>query len=406
MLSALRKTLSPLLGLFIFTLGSGFFLTLLSLAMYAHKEPPILIGIMTGVFYAGLVCGSLFLEPFIIRVGHIRAFSAFASALAVISLLHGIFYHMPLWLALRFFTGVGTTGIFLVIESWLLSNSTNATRGRIVSLYMITFYASEAFGQLLINFGEPNDLLLYGIVAMLCSLSVIPLSITRSPMPQLTDTSSMKLRTLYKQTTSALFGCFFAGMILSAAYGLFPILYEDIYDDTSQVSIMMFFLILGGMLLQYPVGKCSDLFDRRLMVIIISISAIVASALLMQSMHAYFYALILMTLFGGFATTIYPLCISYACDKLDQKDILAGLRGLLLSYSLGSTVGPFVAPVFMHGTHKTYVFIYFIVIFSLTALLFIYQKLKTESPPHEEPFQMMRHTTAVMNEVDPRSDSE
>ncbi|MDF1678710.1 MAG: MFS transporter [Legionellaceae bacterium] len=405
MLDAIKKAFSPLLGLFIFALCSGFFLTLLSLAMHAHDESPLLIGTMSGVFYAGLVCGSFQLEPFIVRVGHIRAFSAFASGLAVISLLHGIFYHMPLWLLLRFLTGFGTAGIFIVIESWLLANSTDTTRGRIVSLYMITFYASEALGQLLINLGGPNELLLYGVAAMLCSLSIMPLTITRAPIPQLTESTSMKLSTLYKKTTSALFGCFLAGMILSAAYGLFPIVFSEIYHDTSKVSVLMFGLILGGMLLQYPVGKCSDLFDRRLVVIIISICAICASTVLMKNMESYLYALILMTFLGGFATTIYPICISYACDKLDAREILSGIRGLLLAYSLGSTLGPFIAPLFMHGTHEIYLFVYFISTFALTALLFIWQKMRKESPPQEEPFQLMRHTTPVITEGDPRSDT-
>ncbi|MDF1645865.1 MAG: MFS transporter [Legionellaceae bacterium] len=406
MLDAIKKAFSPLLGLFIFALCSGFFLTLLSLAMHAYDEPPLLIGAMTGVFYAGLICGSFQLEPFIIRVGHIRAFAAFASALAVMSLLHGFFYHMPLWLLLRFLTGFGTAGIFIVIESWLLSNSTDTTRGRIVSLYMITFYASEALGQLLINLGGPNDLLLYGVSAMLCSLSVIPLTITRAPIPQLTDSSSMKLRDLFKKTTSALFGCFFAGMILSAAYGLFPILFSETYQDTSKVSYIMFCLIFGGMLLQYPAGKFSDIFDRRLVIIIICLCAVLASLMLMQHIKSYIHALILMTLLGGFATTIYPVCISYACDKLESQEMLSGIRGLLLAYSLGSTIGPFVAPIFMHSTHETYLFFYFILTFAITALLFTWQKIKTASPPQEEPFQIMRHTTPVMTEVDPRSNPE
>jgi MFS family permease len=406
MYDVIKKTVAPLLSLFIFALCSGYFLTLLALAMNAHDEPPLLIGTMTGVFYAGLVCGAFRIEPFIIRVGHIRAFSAFASALAVMSLLHGMFYNMPLWLILRFFTGFGTTAIFVVIESWLLANSTNATRGRIVSLYMIVFYASEALGQLLINLGAPNDLLLYGIAAILCSLSIIPLTITRAPAPQLTDGTAMRLRTLYKKTTSAFFGCFFAGMILSAAYGLFPILLSETYHDISKVSFIMFCLIFGGMLIQYPVGKCSDTFDRRVVVIIISCSAIVISVILMQVIENYIYTLILMSLLGGFATTIYPLCISYACDKLEQKDILSGIRGLLLAYSLGSTVGPFIAPIFMHGTHEIYLFTYFIIIFSITALIFIYQRIKHESAPQEEPFQIMRHTTSVMSEGDSRADSD
>ena len=406
MLNAFKKTFSPLLSLFIFALCSGFFLTLLSLAMHEHNESPILIGTMTAAFYAGLVFGSFKIEPFIIRVGHIRAFSALASALAVMSLLHGMFYNIPLWLVLRFLTGFGTTGIFLVIESWLLSNSTYATRGRVISLYMITFYASEALGQLLINFGEPNDLLLYGIATILCSLSVIPLAITRAPMPQLTDTAPMKLRTLYNKATSAFFGCFFAGMVLSAAYGLLPILFEQIYDDTSHVSIMMFCLIFGGMLLQYPVGKCSDLFDRRLVVIIVSIAAIIASVILMQNMNAHITALVLTLFLGGFATTIYPICISYACDKLDDKDILSGTRGLLLAYSLGSTIGPFVASLFMHSEYETALFIYFIFIFSLTTLLFIVQKIKNPSPPQDEPFQVMRHTSSIITPANPNTASD
>lgn len=405
MYDVIKKTTAPLLSLFIFALCSGYFLTLLALTMNAHDESPLLIGTMTGVFYAGLVCGAFRIEPFIIRVGHIRAFSAFASALAVMSLLHGMFYNMPLWLILRFLTGIGTTAIFVVIESWLLANSTNAIRGRVVSLYMVVFYASEALGQLLINLGAPTDLLLYAIAAILCSLSVIPLTITRAPAPQLTDGEAMRLRTLYKKTTSAFFGCFFAGMILSAAYGLFPIVLSETYQDTTKVSVVMFCLIFGGMLIQYPVGKISDMFDRRLVVIIIACAAILISLILMQTIEYYLYTLVLMTFLGGFATTIYPLCISYACDKLDQKEILSGIRGLLLAYSLGSTVGPFTAPIFMHGKHEVYLFTYFMLIFAVTAFIFIYQKIKHKSAPHDEPFQIMRHTTAVITEGDSRTES-
>ena len=363
-----------------------------------------MIGAMTGIFYAGLVCGSFYIEAFIGRVGHIRTFATFASLLAVISLLHGIFYNMPLWFVLRFITGFGTAGIFVVIESWFLCSSTASMRGRILSLYMITFYAAEALGQLLINLGHADNLLLYAIAAMLCSLSIIPLSMTRDSSPELTEASTMSLATLYKQTTSSVFGCFFAGMILSATYGLFPILFSEIYHDNSNVSVFMFFLIIGGMLLQYPVGKLSDRIDRRLTVIIICFSAIACSILLMFNMKSYYLSLLLITLFGGFATTIYPVCISYACDTLDTKNIVAGIQGLLLSYSIGSTIGPFIAPFFMHDLNETKVFVYFIVTFGLTAVLFAWRKTQKISPPQEEPFQIMRQTTPVMANIDPRAE--
>lgn len=401
---ALKTIMSPLLSLFIFALCSGFFLTFLSLAMHKHDEPPLMIGAMTGVFYAGLVCGSFRIEAFITRVGHIRAFSTFASLLAVISLLHGIFYNMPLWLVLRFITGFGTAGIFVVIESWFLCGTTASIRGRMLSLYMITFYAAEALGQLLINIKTHNALLLYGIAAMLCSLSVIPLAMTRTSTPELTEASNMSLKTLCKKTTSSVFGCFFAGMILSATYALLPILSSEIYHNTSNTSVFMFCFIIGGMLLQYPVGRFSDRLDRRLTVIMICFFAIICSVLLMYAITSYYLALALITLFGGLATTIYPVCISYACDSLDTKNIVAGIQGLLLSYSIGSMIGPFIAPFFMHDLNETNIFVYFIIMFGLTAILFAWRKTQTQSPPQEEPFQVMRQTTPVLANIDPRAE--
>jgi len=136
----------------------------------------------------------------------------------------------------------------------------------------------------------------------------------------------------------------------------------------------------------------------------ICLFAIVCSVLLMYAITSYYLALALITLFGGLATTIYPVCISYACDTLDTKNIIAGIQGLLLSYSIGSMIGPCVAPVFMHDLNKTHIFIYFILMFGLTAVLFAWRKTQKQSPPQEEPFQLMRQTTPVLAHIDPRAE--
>lgn len=404
MLDVIKKATAPLLSLFIFVFGSSFFLTVLSLIMNTNHEAAFLVGSMTGIYYAGLVCGSFKIEKFIVRVGHIRAFSTFASTLAVMTILHGIYYNMPFWLLLRFISGFATAGIFVVIESWLLCSSTALTRGRILSLYMITFYASQAFGQLLIRLGVSDALLTYGIAAMLCSLSVIPLSITYVKMPQFDEPSTMNLKALYQKTKSGLFGCFFAGMILSAIYALFPIVFSNAYHDNAKISLSMFCIIIGGMVLQYPVGKLSDIFDRRLVVMVISTCLIITCFLLALLFNHYITSLALMTLFGGLSFTIYPISISYSCDTLDAKDIVAGIQGLLLSYSIGATLGPFVAPIFMHSLNEKGLFTYFILISTCIVLLFAWRKTQKESPPQEEPFQVMLQTTPVMMEIDPRAE--
>lgn len=404
MFSVIKQTVAPLLSLFIFVLGNGFFSTLLSLNMNMHHEPAILIGAMTGIFYAGLVCGSFKIEHFIIRVGHIRAFSALASALAVISLLHGIFYEMYFWLFLRFIGGIATAGLYVVIESWLMCKSDAFTRGRILSLYMITFYASQAMGQFLINMGTPNELLLYAVTTMLCSLSVIPLSMTYVAMPKIEEPSTMSFNELYSHTASGLFGCFCAGMMLSVIYGLFPILFANSYHDKATVALMMFFLIVGGMALQYPVGKISDIIERRLVLIFICALTILISIGLMFSFQYYWFTVGLITLFGGLTFTIYPVSISYACDALEAKDIVAGIQSLLLAYGIGATIGPFAAPILMHATREGGLFLYFIVINCILIALFVWRKTQNIAQPQDEPFQLMTQTTPVMAELDPRAE--
>ena len=166
----------------------------------------------------------------------------------------------------------------------------------------------------------------------------------------------------------------------------------------------MFCLIMGGMMLQYPVGKLSDIFDRRLVVVIISLLVMLTSLLFMFLFKNYVLSLVLITLFGGFTFTIYPISISYSCDALESKDIVAGIQALLLSYSLGATLGPFVAPIFMHKPNENGLFIYFILVFGCIASVFLWRKTQKESPPQEEPFQIMTQTTPVMSEIDPRAE--
>jgi len=118
----------------------------------------------------------------------------------------------------------------------------------------------------------------------------------------------------------------------------------------------------------------------------------------------YLVSLALVAIFGGLTSTIYPVSISYACDVLEGKDIVAGIQGLLLSYSIGAMLGPFVAPVFMHAFNEKGLFIYFILVSACIVSLFTWRKTQRESPPQEEPFQMMTQTTPIMAEIDPRAE--
>ncbi|VEG91629.1 Uncharacterized MFS-type transporter ycaD [Legionella spiritensis] len=376
MLAYIRITFIPLLSLFIFLLGAGFFSTLLALKMTTNHASTMMIGSMTGVFYAGLVLGSLRVDRFILYLGHIRAYVLFSFLLAVTCLLHGIFYNLELWLFLRFVGGFATAGLFVVIESWLLSVSVPENRGQVLSLYMISLYGAQSFGQFFLNIGDPQTRLLFILASILCLLSVIPLYVTWVVPPKYDEPSTLRLGTIMRQSKAGLLGALSSGMIMGSIYGLMPTYLTHISGSKADVAKYMFAIIFGGMLLQYPIGKLSDRMARRLVLMLICL-ATVTTCLAVMAIHntaspVFFF---LMILLGGLTFTLYPVSVSYACDFLDRRDIVVGTQGLLLAYSIGAMIGPFIAPMFMQALGHTGLFIYFCAVSILVMPFFIPRRI-------------------------------
>ncbi len=405
MFSVIQETLVPLISLFIFVLGNGFFSTLIAYNMTLNGEPALFIGAMTGVMYAGLVLGSFRIEKFITRVGHIRAYSTFSAVIAVISLLHGMFYNVYFWLVLRFIYGFAAAGIYVVIESWLLCKSTPVNRGQVLSIYMVCFYAAQAFGQFFLNLGNTQELFIYAIASMMASLSIIPLAMSHVRTPQIEEPSTLGFRELIQQASSGFIGCFSGGLIMAGIYALMPTFLSGLAFTKQEVAKYMFAVIIGGMLLQYPVGKLSDLFERRLVLIGIAFATIIICLLINLHVRLNGLLFIWLMLFGGLTFTIYPISISHACDSLAQKDIVAGTQGLLLAYSIGAMLGPFIAPLFMQVLGPDGLFAYLATVCVMMIPIFVYRKVTINRPKSEETFQSTVQTTPILAEIDPRGDS-
>ncbi|GAB4391799.1 MAG: MFS transporter [Gammaproteobacteria bacterium] len=408
MLSILKKTYVPLASLFIFVIGSGLFTTLIALRLHADNTNPLLIGSMTTAYYLGLMLGAFRIERFIVRVGHIRAFSAFSSTLAVICILHGIFVEPWLWLLFRLMGGFATAGLLVVIESWLLIAGTINTRGQVLALYMITFYAAQALGQLLLNLASPSDLLLYAIAGMTASLAVIPLAMSRVESPQIDEPSSLNLKKLYHTSPTGVIGSSCAGLLLGALYGLMPIYFSHITNHISEVSWYMATIILGGMLLQYPIGRLSDYVDRRLVLIFVSLATAIVAVMMLSIKSDNWFLAVTSFLFGGLAFTLYPISISHTCDLLDAKDIVSGTQGLVLTYSIGACLGPLLAPIFIHYFMIPGIFFYYVLICVFLAGFFAWRKFQKPATPKaaQEQFVIMPQTTPVVSELDPRSEEQ
>jgi MFS family permease len=97
---------------------------------------------------SGFVLGCLLAPRLVKRIGHVRAFSAFAAGAAIVALLTGLLVDPIAWIVLRALTGFSMAAVFMVIESWLNERSTNDSRGMVFSLYMTITYVAIVAGQM------------------------------------------------------------------------------------------------------------------------------------------------------------------------------------------------------------------------------------------------------------------
>lgn len=404
-----RSVIPPLVSLIIVMLGNGYFTTFTSLRLSAANFPSSIIGLINAFYYAGIMMGSIYVERLIDRIGHIRTFVIMTSVNSFVIVLQGAIIGTFSWSIFRFFMGFCVSGFFIVIESWLLLSTDVKSRGRLLSFYMLTLYLAQGFGQFMLNLSPITSLFPFAITVILSSLSVIPVCMMKGSGPLLLESSITNIFQILKKAPLGPIGCFIAGMILSSFYSLGPIFAKNMGLSVFQISQVMGFTILGGLALQWPIGHLSDIFNRRKVIMGVSICLMLVTLALYYSTH-FHYALLLflMILFGGISFTLYPLSITYTCDHFSEKKIIGITCALLVIYGIGCILGPLVSPFFMAAFGPSGLFLYTSVLCALFTIICLWRVLHAKPLSEEEQsdYLPLPRATSLAFYIDPRTDIE
>lgn len=199
-------------------------------------------GVTGGVlacYSVGFVIGSIDGIGVVNRAGHIRAFASFAALATAAVLLHPLAVNALVWALLRIVVGFSIAGLMLVTESWINSRATAENRGTLLAIYLILFFLAAAAGQFLLGLGDPLQYQLFTIAAVLVVLAVIPISLTRSPAPEIQEGVRLGLVQLWKMSELGLAGAFLAGVLVSAIAAAAPIYAVRSGLAIEQISIFM-----------------------------------------------------------------------------------------------------------------------------------------------------------------------
>ena len=346
-----------LLGAAILLLGNGLLGILLPVRASLENFATTSIGLIASGYSAGFVVGCVVMPHVVQRVGHIRTFAVMAAIAASTVLVMALAVQPLMWIVLRMVSGVAFAGLYMVIESWLNEKASNTNRGQVFASYMVIQLAAITAGQMLLPLGEPAGFGLFAIAAIAITLALVPVGLTTSTAPQPLDTVHLRLGRLYAMSPVGVLGCFFIGLANGAFGGLGAVFATDVGLSRTGVALFMSAALVGGALFQIPFGRLSDRIDRRRVLMLACLLAVLAGSVLSVSGDARDgsgllpgalrqaalspYVLIgAVIVFGGCIYSMYSLCVAHTNDFVDREDFLEASSGLLLTWGLGSAIGP------------------------------------------------------------------
>jgi MFS family permease len=395
-------------GIFLLQAGNSLFGSFLALRMTIEQFPTPIIGFVVTGYPGGFLLGCLFMPRLVRNFGHIRAFAALASLLCCATLAFAVHIDPWYWVSLRMITGFAAAGMFMVGESWLNEKAPTNLRGKVFAVYMISNMTAASASQLVLGAIDPAGLAFFMVAAGLFSVCVIPIALTGASEPALPSVEALGLVGLYRLSPVAVVGSVTAGLINNAVGSIGPVFAKHIGLGNAEVGTFMAMLLLGGMLLQWPVGRFSDRMDRRRVLLLATVGIVLlALAVAVFGSTSRLLLLGLVLAYGGLAYTIYPLCVSHANDHAGRGQVVSVSAGLLLSWAAGSIAGPSLATLAMTRVGPSGLFYYVAGAATLLALFTLWRISRRASLPSEmrERFVAKSPTTPAAAGLDPRAEA-
>jgi MFS family permease len=301
------------------------------------------IGLLMSCYFAGFLAGSQLTPKLIQRVGHIRIFAALSAVASVAILIHALFVNPWVWAVMRLLTGFAFSTIYVVSESWLNQSSNNANRGQILSIYTVILLAGICAGQFMLNLADPAGFTLFILISVMISVAAVPILLSIVPTPPIEETERVTMSHLWYRTRVGVIAIIVSQWVSSMLFGMGAVYATRLGFTIAEVANFMGSMMAGGMILQWPLGKLSDMIDRRWVIGFSCLAGVFVALLISFINEASLWLYGLIFLFGGCSLSLYSIVVAFINDHLRPAEIVPGSGTILLIAGLTSITGPVTA---------------------------------------------------------------
>ncbi len=381
MLQVLSSIWALLVGIVLIMLGNGMHFTLIGLRGGLEGFSATELAVVTSGYFVGFLSGAKNTPSLIRRVGHVRVFAALGSFMSAGLIAFPLLAEPWAWTALRLLIGFCMSGIYVTAESWLNDASTNETRGKVLSAYMIAQTVGIIGAQYLLTLGDATTSVLFIGASILVSISFAPILLTASRTPATELTQPMALKALFVSSPLGTVGMILLGSAYATQSGMGAVFGALICMTKSEIALFVAMLFTGALFFQYPIGWLSDRIDRRQVIFAASAIGAASSFLGWTTGGGLWPLMISAFLVGGITTPLYALLLAHTNDFLKAEEMPAASGGLVFTFGIGAIAGPLVTGWAMEQTSPIAFWLVLTVTFALIALYALYRMTQRSAVP-------------------------
>jgi MFS family permease len=338
------------------------------------------LGLLGTGWAAGYVLGCIYTPVLVAGAGHIRVFSVFAAMAAIVILLSAMFPSPWVWIPLRAVSGFCFAGAAMIVESWL-KEVDSSIRGQVFGTYTMINLAGSTGGQMLLIGADVSTAWYFMLGAIFYCLALIPTAISTRRAPAPLFEVKLKILQLWQNSPVAVFAVLMIGISNGGFAALAPVYAQRIGLDLTTVVLFSSLPILAGAAAQIPVGRASDRFDRRKVLVLTALIAMAAgSGFLFMQPETANANLLLGAALGAMIYAMYPIVVAHANDHAGPGDYITTSGGLLLVFGIGSIIGPFIGGLAITLSGPLALFVTMIGAHLLILLFSIWRIMRREEP--------------------------
>ena len=335
----MRNLVAACSAIGVFGLAFGMSAPLLSLLMERQGVSAELIGLNSAMMPLGILIFAPFIPFLSEKFGPRRLAIVAALVTSLLFLCYKLFDNVGAWFLIRTLNGMSISVLFVLSEAWVIGSVVNEHRGKVVAIYASVLSISFAAGPALIGYIgiEGWQPFIIGTLSLFLGTLVISLIREDHDSPA-TEQKAIGWISFVPKAPMLILAVACFAILDSATLPMLPVYGVSNGLSQSDAAFSLTALIIGNVILQFPIGWLSDIYPPR---IVLAGCAALTSVLIFPIpwlLHTdWLWPLLILA--GSTGYGVYTVSLKSLGDRFSGQELINGTAAFSAMWGVGALVG-------------------------------------------------------------------